>query len=126
MATKKLSPNERKKNLIMHLIDNGWFPNVDYIDNQMKRRTGQETFELEALIMGKLDRDFHLISPDEKYTIRIKQSTVYLWRKDPSWKKMFNTYIKQIELIEGGIRWEVLNIILPKESSELDEEGNEG
>lgn len=107
---KTTTAEERKKQFIYHLVDNGWLPNVDYIDE----RTGKESFDLEVLIMGKMGRDFHLISPDEKYTIRIKSNTATFWRKDPSWKKLFNAFIKQIELIDGGIRWEIMDIKLPK------------
>lgn len=115
---KRLNLEEKRRLLIHHLIDNGWLSNVTYIDDQSRKSTGQESFELDALIMGKFRNEFHLISPEGNHVLKITNNSAVFWRKSPGWKKLGSFRIGQVELIDGGVRiYEILYITLPKQET---------
>lgn len=105
----KISASERRLKFIEHLIDLGWKPNHEYTGSLKDNEV-----DFEKLIIGKLGKDCHLISPCENYTIRVKPVYATFWQKSPRWIKILNAPIKDIALTEEGVQFGIVNIIIQK------------
>lgn len=116
----KVSLSEKRRILIHHALDNGWLANSNYIDEQEKAKGSGETFELDALILGKYLNDFHLISNCGNYTLRVTKTKACFWRMKPKWATITKSAIGDIELTNEGFRFlGIVNIVLPKNTDEV-------
>lgn len=105
---------ERRKQIVEHLLNNGWLTNHKYIEDQ-KKKSGELSKEeidvdFEALIMGKYKGDYHLISKCDSYTVRIKNGTANFWRIKKGWASLCEIPLRDLEMTETGIRWEIITI----------------
>lgn len=107
MAKKMTQAQERKLQLIEHLIDVGWRSNFEWIESRQNREA-----DLEQLIIGKLGNDCHLVSACGSYTLRIKSTYATFWQKEPKWLKLLNCPIKDIQMTEKGVQVGIVHIIL--------------
>ena len=106
---KKQTAKERQLELVQHLLNVGWEVNHEWLGNFKN-----DEVDFEKLIVGKAGTDCHLVSPCEKYTVRVKKLYAAFWQKDPKWIKMGNYHIKDIEKTENGVKIGILHFIIDK------------
>lgn len=102
-----------RRELVDHLQSVGWKINHKWLDKEAEKTDPNGHDVLRRTIWGLHNGDYHLISNCSKFTVRIRKHEVAFWRKDPTWKKVTDVPLKEIEFTERGIKYnDIIEIIV--------------
>lgn len=99
-----------KRAFVSHLLNNKWQVNYNYIEREAKKK--KKEVNIDSDVWGKFDKDYHLISPCQKYTVKISAFHAHFWQKDPEWLLLVEQEFQRFELIDGGIKIGPMKITL--------------
>ncbi|MDF2534078.1 MAG: hypothetical protein K0R18_235 [Bacillales bacterium] len=119
-AIKKEREYEVKRSeFVDKLLEVGWIVNYGYIQKLKKEKADQRResydendIDMEVMVSGKYLGDYHLISPCNNFTVRVKSYDVIFWQKNPEWKQLTDQKIEKIQFTDKGIKVGILRIEL--------------
>ncbi|AEO93321.1 gp50 [Bacillus phage G] len=102
--------NKRAKKLVDHLLEKNWTVNINYIEQEKKKRKIKNLdVDFEAILLGKFKGDYHLTTKCKKYVVRITSQRAVFWKME-KWVKLGEFLFEDIELTEKGIKVGIVKI----------------
>lgn len=107
MAINKEVFEQKIKELIDALYNNGWTPNINFLSKYQ-----YEQFDLQTLVAGKKYEYYYWISGDKKYTMTIKKQVLTVHDTSRHYCKVFAVKLNDLEIAENYIQADKLRLYL--------------